>query len=382
MTKPIRTESVHNKIELDSNAETISTGEVEHNTKASMDRSCAYEKPTTNRYSDTEEGMVEIIDKLTIQRPSEAINREATETYEGKQHHSSLDIHSSPASGQVTSAVVNLYTGHKTGSFKGDHRYPPVDPPIHALQVADRPAGASNTRISAPDAEAELAASLASGTALPVRDEASAKQALAFLMSPKSYDDTEFAAALAPSLVATDAPLQVPAGTFSLRDPEHEVTSCDIQSGQQSGMSGSFPRYLTNAQANARWGLLKNPQPPAGDESLPRQQPAKEGRTPFWGSSTTNSGRHGDVGRDWALTTSDRTSTTKGDVSFNDCRGIALFPRPSIIDTSVALVPPASHISASPAPPPPAPCVGSAMRSICRGRRPGAEDRGASLVAP
>ena len=82
MTKPIKIESVHNNIELecpsDGNAETTSTGEVKQNTKASMDRSSACDKQTTNRHSDTEEGMVEIIDRLTIQRPSEAINRDAT----------------------------------------------------------------------------------------------------------------------------------------------------------------------------------------------------------------------------------------------------------------------------------------------------------------
>jgi len=103
------------------------------------------------------------------------ITRDATNSHVESRHHKSLDIFSSPASGKVTSAVVNLGPGHMTSSFTGDHRLPPVRPPIHANTVASLPTGAL-CNVSAPDADFELAASLASGPVPTVRDEASAKK--------------------------------------------------------------------------------------------------------------------------------------------------------------------------------------------------------------
>ena len=203
----------------------------------------------------------------------------------------------SPASGQVTSAVTHNIAGYSSRTFPGDHRYPPIIPPSNNGENNRQSKGAS-LRMSMPDRNVELAATMGLMSKAEIVDAADSDQAFARLMSlkPGRNPQQELVAALSPSAIAADTPLPAAAGASQLRDPEYLVTTCEIRLDPQAGASVHRSKLLTNREANDRWGLNKaqgsrayvhrlSPQSSSSERGNERSaRPADTGR-PRFGSS-------------------------------------------------------------------------------------------------
>jgi len=169
----------------------------------------------------------------------------------------------SPASGQVTSAVAHNIAEHNSRTFPGDYRYPPIIPPSNNKEDNRQSKGAS-LNMSMPDLNVELAATMQQMVKVEIVNAADSDQAFARLMSLKPVCNTQqVITAFSPHAIAADNPLQATAGASHLRDPEYQVTTCEIRLDPQVGASVNRPKLLTNAEANARWGLNKAPGPSA-----------------------------------------------------------------------------------------------------------------------
>ena len=212
-----------------------------------------------------------------------------------------LDDKMPPVSGPVASAATGTFPGYNVSSFIGDHRYPPPIPPstnagrtqasrtldnvgdsindAHAMQAAlldedpmNLDAGFSpvhdslphvgwkqsgQSYLSAPNAYEDTASALAAAAPPAPVSHADFQASVAFIMSLRRVDDEPASFDL--SLVSPAANLQTPDVAYPLRDPEHQVTSCDSLDAPLACLHLAPPRYLSNAQANARWGLNKDP---------------------------------------------------------------------------------------------------------------------------
>jgi hypothetical protein len=135
--------------------------------------------------------------------------------------------------------------------FTGDHRFPPIRPPIN-LETAERR--------SRPDQTVLLSRALATWTDTSSPSSisedvirASMNNMFQLLDSPTVATNSITSRQLEPHVTPKVAPTVL--DPFPFRDPEHECHSVSTDDGQPSDTSPCITRFLTNQEANRMWKL-------------------------------------------------------------------------------------------------------------------------------